>query len=290
MSTVVARPLDLELRFPPLPRTMQEVTHLLVTGRDNPDLRALIDVVSTDPAVSAALLRRVNSAFYATRGKVATTERAVTLLGFHETCNVALAAGLTGLRAILTSPAEVALHHRLVWRSLGASWFTRTVAERAGLEVAALAFTVGILSTSGHFVLLYNYPAETVALWQAQPGGTVPSAEAERAALGTDHAEAARLAGAHWGLPAPIIEVLGGILVPDQVPPPLNLIAYALRTGLAASDQLCPREGEAAAAFDPPSALGRLAELAGVPAETLRLAVEAERDDALTFMQAIVGG
>jgi HD-like signal output (HDOD) protein len=177
-----------------------------------------------------------------------------------------------------------------VWRSLGASWFTRALADKSGLEVAAFAFTIGVLSTTGQFVLLYNRPQEVVALWKAEDTGAPPLAQMERITLGVDHAEVAGLAAAHWGLPAPIVDVLGGYLTPERVPAPLTVLALSLRVALAATDQLCQRGAFSDdPVFDAPPALGQLAALTGTAPEALHEAIVSERDDALIFMQAIAG-
>ncbi|MDX1530792.1 MAG: HDOD domain-containing protein [Rhodothermales bacterium] len=284
-------PFDFELRFPPLPRTITEVSRLLAA--DEPDPEALAAIISTDPAVSATLLRRINSVFYGLRGNIATVERAVMLLGFEATCNVALTAGLTGLRQLLRDPAQVEVYHGLVRRSLGAAHFAQVLVTEVQLrEAASLAFTVGLLSTSGQFVLLYNKPEAYTDLVRKHANGGVPPAAVERMALGRDHTAVAQAAAAAWNLPEAVEQVLGGYLTPGRLDSYLRPLAWALSVGLSAVDQLCPAtskaEDEDVPLFIPPPALAALARESEVAVERLAEVVFAERARAQEFIELVL--
>ncbi len=281
--------LDFALRFPPLPRTVSEVSRLLAEGES--DSKALIEVISADPSLSASILRQINSVFYGLRGNVATVERAVLLLGFQTTCDVALTAGIAGLRGLLRTPEQLSAYRRLIGRSLGAAHFAQVLVEEARLgESASLAFTTGLLSTSGQFVLLYNRPDAYAAL--VRDHGGVPPAGAEREAFGADHAAVARAAAAAWNLPEAVEQVLSGYLMPGQLPEPLRPLAWALRVSLSATDQLClsaNEEGEAPL-FIPPPALIPLAQQSEASAEHIAQRVFEERERASAFMAMVLDG
>lgn len=55
---------NLNVRFPPLPRTATEVARLLSDDTAEPNLEKLIEIVHADPIVTQLVLRRINSAYY----------------------------------------------------------------------------------------------------------------------------------------------------------------------------------------------------------------------------------
>ena len=88
---------NLEIRFPPLSRTVSEVS-AVVDMAESPDTRRLAEIVHADPVTAALVLRRINSAYYGLRRRFSNVQQAVALLGFLEVCDIVLTAGMLKLR------------------------------------------------------------------------------------------------------------------------------------------------------------------------------------------------
>lgn len=79
--------------------TLPEVTQKILSLTEDPSssARDLNEVLKHDIALSAKLLRVVNSAFYGLPGRVADLDRAIVLLGFQAVRNLAVAATMATL-------------------------------------------------------------------------------------------------------------------------------------------------------------------------------------------------
>lgn len=77
--------------------TLPQVTVKIINIVENPKstARDLHEVIKTDPALSAKLLKVVNSAFYGLPGQVANIDRAIVLLGLAAVKNIAVAASIS---------------------------------------------------------------------------------------------------------------------------------------------------------------------------------------------------
>ena len=78
---------DFNLRFPPLPKTLEEVSKLISERKELPDTPRLADIVRADPIITAFVLRRVNSVHHSVRRSVNDVRKAVHLLGYQEVVN-----------------------------------------------------------------------------------------------------------------------------------------------------------------------------------------------------------
>lgn len=69
--------------------TLPEVTVKIIQVVENPKstARDLHEVIKNDPALSARLLKVVNSAFYGLPGQIASVDRAIVLLGLSAVKN-----------------------------------------------------------------------------------------------------------------------------------------------------------------------------------------------------------
>ena len=180
-------------------------------------VKKLADVISTDPGLTARLLKLANSAAYSRGQPVTDVSRAAMLLGLRTLKMVTL-----GFTLIDRPPAGNPALSALIWRrSLATAVLGRKMAVTVAAELSEDGFTGGLLSNVGKTALL-EAPAyiEAVERW-----GPWLSPETERAVLGfTSDELTARLLDA-WGLP---VGAGRGRLVPPprgtgRVPDPARL-------------------------------------------------------------------
>ncbi len=169
-------------------------------------------LVAADPALTARLLRVVNSALYGYGGQVDTVARAVQILGLQQVHDLVLAMSLSSVFAGIS--AEHMDMNRF-WRgSMMCALASRAIARGCGLPSAERLFVVGLLADLGHLAMYQTVPDLAFeAQLEADRLGE-PLAEAERRLIGCDYAEVGAALADHWKLPPCFAEVLGAQLDP----------------------------------------------------------------------------
>ena len=190
---------DLDLRFPPLSRTVAEVSAILASS-EAPDTEKLIEVVNQDPLVVATVLKRINSAYYGMRRKFGDLRKAVVMIGFIEVSNIVLTSSYINLRKLGSSRREMAAIDRIIRASIGAGYLTNFLAQEFELAQKPIAFTSGLLHNIGRFVLLYNHPEAYIDLIESSQE-YLPSVQEESEMLGIDHTSIGAIATQYWNFP-----------------------------------------------------------------------------------------
>lgn len=141
-----------ELGIPPCPALLAEVTREM--RAPEPALRRLASLLTQDVAVSAALLKMVNSSFYGLASKATSIQQALSVLGLNAAAN--LVAGVM-LRQAFPAPAGSPMER--FWTSSMA--LARTAAGIAG-RVRSLprdeAHTFALFRDCGVAVMIQRYP------------------------------------------------------------------------------------------------------------------------------------
>lgn len=293
---------SLEMRFPPLPRTVADVSLLISQQADVPNTPRLVDIVNADPVVAAAVLRRINSAYFGVRRPIGDLQKAVFLLGFLDVCNVVLMSAMFKLTEILKSKSQIHIFEQLMQLSVGSARFAQELAESLRLPMKETAFTVGLLHAMGRLVFLYNRPKEYEALCSngdtgdslhpamaAPQQSQFPTAEAERVIFGTDHTELAGRAAEFWKLPEDIGRVLRHYLMPGHLPEgPLRTLALTVAVSVSATEQLCMPRSEGKLKFEAKTALRILSRTANISSDDLISLILGKQYEVTSYMQSMI--
>lgn len=208
-----ARPMPALDKVPPLPG----VVLALLTSLEDEDINttALAKKIGQDPALSARVLKVVNSPFYGVTGQVASLPEAVMVLGFSSVRSLALAASLTGG---FPMHAQGGADPRRLWRhSFCCALCAQALAAPARLDAEA-AFTAGLLHDIGRIALLASFPERFAAVLAERKRQECDLETAELAALGFSHAAfGARLLD-RWRLPATLVKAVEFHHQPDTEP------------------------------------------------------------------------
>jgi len=208
--------LETDVEFPPLPRTVAAVSHLIAKDDGEPDTQQLASLVNDDPVTAATVLQRINSAYFGMRRRITNVRKAVMLLGFLDVANVVLTAGFLQLEEVFSDSDQVSLFHRIMQDSIGAGQFARELAEGLNLSMSGPAYSAGLLHNIGRLVFLYNAPDNYTALHHADEGSRLPSAEAEAHIFGVDHAALGAGVLDTWSLPTPLVEAVRHYATPTE--------------------------------------------------------------------------
>ena len=230
---------DFDLQFPPLSRTVAEISDLL-NSSGMPDTDRLINIVHMDPLVVASVLKRINSAFYGMRQHFQDIRKAILMIGFIEVCNIVLASGYIGLKKNFNSRTQTEMIDRIMRVSVGAGYYTNLISQHLRLPDKASAFTAGLLHNIGRFVLLYNLPDAYEKLFETSGDAFIPSAEDEIKMLGIDHSSIGALAAQYWNFPELVTTLIESYQAPGEITQQEHrTIALVLSASSSIATQLC---------------------------------------------------
>ncbi len=175
----------------------------------NPQTSAL-DLARTimgDQALTARLLRVVNSPFYGFPRNISTVTEAVTILGFNPVRNLLLSSSVVDLLAADETPefSPTALWQHAVGTAVGASRIARYVRyeDQEGM------FVSGLLHDVGKLVMFHSMPKDYIKVLRAARTEDIPLRTAEQRLLGYSHDEVGQLLAERWKLPVRLGETVG---------------------------------------------------------------------------------
>ena len=279
---------NFDVLFPPLPRTLIEVSRLIAAPLGDGSLRALVRAIEFDPLTSATLLRRVNSAYFGLRQPVSDLEHAVRLLGFRDVCELVMTSAINRIDLALNTPEQVLIFRSIMRLCIGTAFYGRLLGQHLNLEAKSLTYTVSLLSHLGRLVLFYNRMQDYEALWLSQPAQLPPTAHEERILFGTDHHALLEQAAVAWQLPDEVFEVLRHLPTPGRVPTEsLRQVALAVVSAQHACQELLypPSPLESLHAT---STLQRLAVNADRSPDEVRAMLVAEQSQGRRFVEEML--
>lgn len=202
----------------PLPLTVMKLTEVISTGEH--EVSEIAEIVSLDQALTAALLRRANSAMAGGRAPVATVREAVVRLGSGPLLSMAFAATV-GNRMNAALPAYGLVEGQLWQHSVAASVTADVVRTMANAYVPAEASTAALLHDIGKVVICNHFGPQTVRMLEtAARTDEVSPLQVERQVFGADHAQIGAVVAGRWNLPESIVESImcHHDLTADQTP------------------------------------------------------------------------
>jgi HD-like signal output (HDOD) protein len=204
--------------LPALPQTYSKLVEL--TSNPDSSLDAVSSLVERDAAVTAAVLRIINSAYFGLPRRVSSVRETVRFLGIQPLKNIVLTVEV--FEGLASGKAAQGLQQEALSRACA----MREVLGRTPL--AESAFAAGVLADVGALLLVTRLPIEAAAVARAVQGGKLPwVAEQER--LGCTHAELGAAILAKWNLPNALVEAVALHHQPPQnVPVPNVASALAL--------------------------------------------------------------
>ena len=193
-------------RLPSIPTLYTEILDAL---RDpEVSLEAIGEIVGKDPAMTAKILKLVNSAFFGLRRQIASSTQAANFLGLDTIRSLVLS--INAFSQFESVDYEKFSIAALWTHSLDTAALAKQIAqaEQADRKLADESFVAGLLHDTGKMVLAANFPdrfKECLALMQKDD---VEPAAAEQQIFGADHADIGGYLLALWGLPVPVVEAI----------------------------------------------------------------------------------
>jgi HD-like signal output (HDOD) protein len=230
--------------LPAFPKVVADI--LATIDDDNATVSALIELVESDPVITARVLSLANSAAKSGSWRKGLRDMhvAVSLIGLSRLRQIVVSLSLADF-------ARETRVHRGYWdHSVAVGVASQELARLRTLQDSSLvsvdyALVAGLLHDLGFLWMARFYPLEYQMARQAmaQPGES--NLDIERHYFGVDHCEIGRVLASGWGLPSSIIEAIAGHHQPDHASGRLvaivhvaEILAVALGMGMNGHQQL----------------------------------------------------
>ena len=198
--------------------TLPAIVHRIFQVMDDPSSTAIQigRIINEDPALTARLLKLVNSPFYGFVSKVDTVPRAIALIGHRELRSVVLAT--SAIKAFEGIPADLVDMEAFWKRSLNTAVVARVLAAFRREKEIERFFIVGLLHDIGSLLLYLQQPEQQAQAIVQSHADNSPLWQAEKAVFGFDHAEVGGALLKKWNLPPLLCQAVRFHLYPDQAP------------------------------------------------------------------------
>jgi len=227
--------------LPTLPAYVFELNSLLATTPVN--LKRVVEVIRTDPSLTAQVLRLCNSAFMGFRERVTKMEHAIMLLGTERLRTM-----------VLTCSLVEYVGHRVASEDIQSFWqhcfLTAALSERLARGISyphpEQAYLAGLLHDIGALPLLMISSKEPQEPEHLTSCGWNESIQSERERFGIDHCEVGHWIGVSWNFSPSLLEVMVNHHKPREATQDPHLVGV-----VAAADQFCNRRGIALGGLPP---------------------------------------
>lgn len=191
-----------------LPRVPQFPEHIITLQKliadPEVDFGRVEREISTDPGLTAELLRMVNSAAFGVNRSVKSIGESISLMG------------LKGLRDLITAYGTVSMlierygEMKELWdHSYRVAVYAAAIARRFGLKkIYEEVYSSSLLHDLGRVLVDFISPEFLNKLREFSVEKSIPSEEFERFALGTHHAEVGAQMAQRWEFPQAITETI----------------------------------------------------------------------------------
>lgn len=191
--------------LPTLPTVVTEI----LTALENPktSAEAVNKIISRDQALTAKILKLVNSAFFGFPREITSVTHAVVVLGFSTVRNVAITASVF---SAVPGKGKAAFDREAFWRhSIGVGVIARLVARMCKASDAEDAFVAGLLHDLGKVILDEHFHDVFVECLETARREGISLLEAETRVMDTAHPRIGYWLMDKWNLPRVLVEAVG---------------------------------------------------------------------------------
>jgi HD-like signal output (HDOD) protein len=214
--------LDALLQNPQALPTAPKVVEDLIGSFEREDVTVdeIARKLSTDPVLSAKLLKLANSAYYHVSRSIGNVDDAIRMLGFMTVRTLVVSSGLVS--GFKTVPG---LDLKRFWRyslhtAVGAKWIAKKARENTDL-----AFTIGMMHAIGQLVIHAGNPAQAQELDKEASIYDPARLAQEKAAMGYDFSEVGAELAIRWKFPALFADTIHSFPEPLRQSPPNRMAA-----------------------------------------------------------------
>jgi putative nucleotidyltransferase with HDIG domain len=219
--------------------SLPEITTKIVQVVEDPRATAkdMHDIVRTDPALAAKILKVVNSAFYGLPSQIGSLDRAILMLGLSAVKNIALAASLS--RMFKAEAVSDQFTARDLWRhSIAVGVCARELAAKAGHSELDEIFVAGLVHDMGLIISQQIFADKLREIINACFDTPQDFCAAEEREIGADHQCLGATLAARWKFPPGLRAAIAYHHSPDQLPDAYRKQVIFIHV----ADTLCSRQ------------------------------------------------
>ena len=193
-------------RLPSMPSLYGQIVEILQDPKIG--LEAIGEIVGQDMAMTAKILKLVNSAFFGLGRQLSSPTEAVVYLGLDTIKSLVLSIHAFSEFA---DPKLSALSVDSLWsHSQATAGLAKEIAriENAHQKILDEAFVAGLLHDTGKLVLAANFGREYERVLVAGQASSLALLTAEENTFGANHADVGAYLLGLWGLPVPVVEAI----------------------------------------------------------------------------------
>ncbi len=184
--------------LPPMPMVATKVMQLVESGRANAE--EIAKAISSDPAVSARVMKISNSAFYGRQRKIQTLAESVVILGHNTLKGLVVAASLKEMY----KPSG--LIENMLWEhSFGTGVAARIIASQTRQVAADEAFMAGLFHDIGKIIMNHREKEKFRLVMERCYNEMLSFEEVELTVFPYSHAQLGALVLEKWNLPVTLI-------------------------------------------------------------------------------------
>jgi putative nucleotidyltransferase with HDIG domain len=187
--------------LPPAPVILPRLLHQL--SLPDADSESIVNLISSDPSLTAAVLRLCNSATLGYSSSVSDLFEAVIRVGFGAVYELVVA--IIGARTLKATPKGYGIDEGGLWKhSVATALAAKSMARDAGAD-EGVVFTAAILHDIGKIVLAQALEGSYQRLTREIEINQASLLESEAQILGVQHAEIGGRLLARWNFPADLV-------------------------------------------------------------------------------------
>jgi putative nucleotidyltransferase with HDIG domain len=191
-------------RLQPFPPVAARLMSLV--SSDDVLFRRIADLIRSDTAFSAEVLKLANSPLMGCQRKVYSILHAVALLGLDRLKSLVM---MVALRNFLSTTLQVPVLLRCWRHSLATAFIAEEIASACWIDKDQ-GYTAGLLHDMGRLVMLATYPDDYARMLEIVDANDCDLLECERGMFEMDHCEIGRWLAEEWSFPPELMEIAGG--------------------------------------------------------------------------------
>jgi HD-like signal output (HDOD) protein len=189
--------------LPTLPSMLNSINQMILNPRTS--AKEVAQVISSDPSLTAKVLRVVNSSFYGFPNRITTITHGIVILGFNTIKSIVFSSTIFDVFRHSARPGD--FDRSEFWKhSIGCGAAAKAIGRRLNYPMLEELFIAGLLHDVGKIVMDQFLPdkfAEVLSLVRSQD---ILIAEAEIQLLGVTHADIGAWLFEKWNLSRGLIE------------------------------------------------------------------------------------
>jgi HD-like signal output (HDOD) protein len=201
LEAKIERKLESITDLPVVPTYIGKILRAL----DNTDIRAkkLAEYIEKDQALTIKILRAANSPWYGQKGKIATVDLAIIIMGLNTIKEIVI--GMLVDKFFSKTPAYLFDINSFWNYSLFCGSTSRLLARKTNYKKAGEAFVAGLMHDIGILIIIQYFTYEFKEIKQLVESGKFDMIKAEELVLGNNHAEIGAWMAKKWNLPDQLI-------------------------------------------------------------------------------------